>query len=87
MIPLEAMPSIPRDRDGPVFREPWEARAFGLTVALQERGLFSWGEWAETLGRVIADTPDADGSLYYQCWLEALEHIAADKGVALPRQV
>jgi nitrile hydratase accessory protein len=87
LIPLEAIPAIPRDRNGPVFREPWEARAFGLAVALQERGLFSWSEWAETLGVVIAETPDPDGSRYYQCWLEALERITAGRGVALPRQV
>jgi nitrile hydratase accessory protein len=87
LIPLDAIPSIPRDRDGPVFREPWEARAFGLAVALQESGLFGWGEWAETLGAVIAETQDPDGSLYYHCWLEALERLAAQKGVALPRQV
>ncbi len=24
------VPSIPRDADGPVFREPWEAQAFAL---------------------------------------------------------
>jgi nitrile hydratase accessory protein len=87
LIPLEAIPAIPRDREGPVFREPWEARAFGLAVALEAQGLFSWSEWAETLGRVIAATPDHDGSLYYRCWLEALEEITARKGVTLPRQV
>ena len=24
----DAVPSIPRDAEGPVFREPWEAQAF-----------------------------------------------------------
>ena len=33
---------IPRDDDGePVFREPWEAQAFAMTLALHERGLFT----------------------------------------------
>ena len=40
------VPSIPRDADGPVFREPWEAQAFAMTLALHERGLFTWKEWA-----------------------------------------
>jgi hypothetical protein len=25
---VSAVPGIPRDADGPVFREPWEAQAF-----------------------------------------------------------
>jgi hypothetical protein len=41
-----AIPSLPRDADGPVFREPWEAQAFAIAVALEGRGVFTWGEWA-----------------------------------------
>ena len=32
-----AVPSIPCDAEGPVFREPWEAQAFAMTLALHER--------------------------------------------------
>ena len=46
-----AVPGIPRDAEGPVFREPWEAQAFAMALALHERGLFTWTEWAATLGR------------------------------------
>jgi nitrile hydratase accessory protein len=81
LSPPEASPAIPRDDGGPVFREPWEARAFGLAVALQERGLVTPAEWADTLGAVIAETQDDDGSRYYECWLAALERIAAEKGL------
>src|SRR5581483_3460572 len=45
-----AVPSIPCDAEGPVFREPWEAQAFAMALALHERGVFTWAEWAETLG-------------------------------------
>ncbi len=45
----EAVPSIPCDAEGPVFREPWEAQAFAMTLALHERKLFTWPEWAQTL--------------------------------------
>ena len=44
----EAVPSIPCDAEGPVFREPWEAQAFALTLSLYDRGLFKWPEWATT---------------------------------------
>ena len=43
---VETLPDLPRDADGPVFREPWEAQAFAMAVSLHERGLFTWPEWA-----------------------------------------
>jgi len=48
----------------PVFREPWEAQAFAMTVLLHERGLFTWGEWAQALGAQIAGAvgPGAAGA-------------------------
>ena len=30
-------PGIPRDDGGPVFREPWEAQAFAMALALCEQ--------------------------------------------------
>ena len=45
--------SVPGNSDGPVFHEPWEAEAFALAVSLNERGLFTWKEWAATLGDEI----------------------------------
>ena len=36
-----------------VFAEPWEARAFAITVSLHERGLYSWAEWADALATRI----------------------------------
>jgi nitrile hydratase accessory protein len=81
-----AVPGIPRDAEGPVFREPWEAQAFAMTLALHERGLFSWPEWAATLGEEIkraqaAGDPDT-GVTYYRHWLNALERIVTAKGLA-----
>jgi nitrile hydratase accessory protein len=81
----QEVPSIPRDADGPVFREPWEAQAFAMTLALHERGLFSWTEWAATLGaeikRAQADGDPDTGETYYLHWLAALERLVAEKGV------
>src|SRR5437899_4090639 len=82
----EAVPSIPRDAEGPVFREPWEAQAFAMALALYDRGLFTWPEWAATLADEIkraqaAGDPDT-GESYYRHWLAALERIVAEKGVA-----
>jgi nitrile hydratase accessory protein len=84
----EGVPGIPRDRGGPVFREPWEAHAFAMTLALHERGLFTWREWAATLADEIkraqaAGDPDA-GDTYYRHWLAALERLAAEKAALDP---
>jgi nitrile hydratase accessory protein len=81
----QEVPGIPRDADGPVFREPWEAQAFAMTLALYERGLFTWGEWAAALANEIkhaqgAGDPDT-GETYYSHWLAALEKLVAEKGV------
>ena len=81
-----AVPGVPRDEDGPVFREPWEARAFAMALALHEAGVFTWKEWAETLGAQIkraqaAGDPDT-GATYYHHWLAALERMVAEKGVS-----
>jgi nitrile hydratase accessory protein len=82
----QSVPSIPRNTEGPVFREPWQAQAFALALALNERGVFSWKEWAATLGEEIkkaqaAGDPDT-GDTYYHHWLAALERIVAAKGLA-----
>jgi nitrile hydratase accessory protein len=71
-----------------VFAEPWQAEAFALAVALHEKGLFSWSEWAEALSSEVK-RPDAaaDGSDYYDHWLAALEKLLASKGVAQTREV
>jgi len=80
---LEALPSIPVDRDGPVFREPWEAQAFAMAVKLHESGLFTWGEWAAALSAEIeAAQADGDpdlGDTYYRHWLRALEGLVLRK--------
>jgi nitrile hydratase accessory protein len=82
----EAVPGIPRDGEGPVFREPWEAQAFAMALKLHERGLFTWPEWAATLADEIkraqaAGDPDT-GETYYHHWLATLERLTAEKGVA-----
>jgi nitrile hydratase accessory protein len=74
---------LPRDADGPVFDEPWQAEAFALTIRLHEAGRFTWNEWAETLAAVLRETRERgeadDGSRYYDHWLVALERMVTSK--------
>jgi len=80
---LQALPRLPRDSNGPVFAEPWQAQAFALAVQLSARGHFTWREWAATLADELqADVKRGeadDGSRYYHCWLAALESLVVAK--------
>lgn len=86
-VDIGALPAIPRDDGGPVFRAPWEAQAFAMTLVLHERGHVTWSEWAGRLADEIAAATargeDNDGRRYYRNWLSALERLVADKGLVL----
>lgn len=69
-----------------VFGEPWHARIFSMTVALNEAGLFTWKEWVDVFSRyrassVEAGKPDNVGT-YYDDWLKALEELADQRTLA-----
>ena len=85
----ESVPGIPSDESGPVFHAPWEAHAFAMALALYEKGLFAWSEWAAMLGEEIkkaqaSGDPDT-GETYYLHWLATLERMVAEKGMASPQ--
>lgn len=79
-----AMLAIPKDAEGPVFRERWEAAAFALALALTGQDAFTWAEWAQQFGEVIqAEARGGDrGATYYQHWVATLERMVASKGLA-----
>jgi len=92
---LGALPALPRDGEGPVFKAPWEAQAFAMTLSLHADGVFTWREWADVLAAELAAAaargePD-DGTRYYEYWLAALEKLVAGKklipGAELARRV
>lgn len=84
-----ASPGLPLDRQGePVFFEPWQAKAFAMTLALHDMGLFAWREWADALGRACAATPmpsqasaEAHARAYFTAWLAALEDLLAARSL------
>jgi nitrile hydratase accessory protein len=81
----EVLGAIPVDQRTPTFNDVWEAQAFALTLALHRRGVFTWGEWAATLGEEIKRAqalgdPDS-GSTYYYHWLAAIERLVREKGI------
>ncbi|MBL8697175.1 MAG: nitrile hydratase accessory protein [Alphaproteobacteria bacterium] len=88
---LDQLPRIPRDAEGPVFREPWEAQAFALTVRLHEQGLFTWPQWAAALSdeirRAQGDGDPDLGDTYYRHWLAALESLLAARRIVEPESL
>lgn len=83
---LANLPLLPRDDDGPVFAEPWQAQAFAVVVELTEAGTITREEWAERLGAVLKEAEERGeydtGKRYYDHWLIALERVVVDKDLA-----
>lgn len=80
---VATLPLLPQDENGPLFREPWQAQAFAMALALHQRGLYTWPEWAAALATQIeaaqaAGDPDL-GDTYYRHWVAALESLVAAK--------
>ena len=50
---MSLFPDQPAENGEPVFKEPWEAQAFSLVIALHESGVFSWSEWSDALAQAI----------------------------------
>jgi nitrile hydratase accessory protein len=74
-----APPRLPRDEDGPVFAEPWQAQAFALAVKLSEQGCFTWKEWAAALADELRVASEH--------WLATLERLVSGKGLLHPEAI
>src|SRR5258706_6941038 len=90
-MPEHALPEEPER----VFGEPWHAHVFAFAVKLSEAGHFTWSEWGEHFGARLrraaaADDstddarpmPETDSATYYDVWLDALESMLIQRGLA-----
>lgn len=83
--PLAVEPDIsgpaapPRANGELVFEAPWQARAFGMAVALLERDGASWDQFRRFLVPALAAQPDAP---YYEALVSALEAYVAARPCA-----
>ena len=79
----KSLPDLPKDEEGPVFSEPWQAQAFALAVSLCDEGYFSWSEWVEQFSnqvKLAQQSGDPDlGDTYYNHWINTLEAIVSKK--------
>ena len=64
--------ALPRRNGELVFEAPWEGRAFGLAVAMDESGVYDWADFRDRLvAETAADERDGEPTGYYQRWLRA----------------
>jgi nitrile hydratase accessory protein len=84
-LDVEGPAAPPRSNGELVFAEPWESRAFGLTMTLAEGGAFTWDEFRDHLitriGAWEEDHPEGECYSYYRCWVEALERVLDARGL------
>jgi nitrile hydratase accessory protein len=78
---MEGVEALPRKNGELVFDALWEGRVFGMAVALNDRGVYAWREFRDALVRRIADgDAAADGSTYYERFLDAFVRLATERG-------
>jgi cobaltochelatase CobN len=80
--------AVPRKNGELVFAEPWQGRAFGMAVALSERGAFAWEEFRRELIVQVAAAERRGGPFeYYEIWLATFERLLAVKGLVSGAEV
>lgn len=84
----EALSGTPIEvsEEGPTFEAPWQARAFGVAVALCEREEFDLGtfqaRFAERIDDLDAESMQDDvEATYYEQWLDCLEAVLLEADV------
>ncbi|MYC12726.1 MAG: nitrile hydratase accessory protein [Gemmatimonadetes bacterium] len=85
---LDTKIALPRENGELVFQDTWEARAFGLAVALNEKDLYEWREFSSQLASEIADAEQNNNpSSYYARWVASLEELLIDRGLISREQL
>jgi nitrile hydratase accessory protein len=90
-LDIEGPAAPPRSNGELVFAEPWEGRAFGLVMALVDRGVLSYAAFRDALIARIAAweaaPPPGECWSYYRCWLQALEQVLAEQAFVTSGEV
>ena len=85
---MEAQIALPRENGELTFQAPWEARAFGLAVALNEKEIYEWREFSAELAATIAVAEqNKDPSSYYARWVDSLEELVIARGLISREQL
>jgi nitrile hydratase accessory protein len=85
---MEGDAALPRLNGELVFEAPWEGRAFGMAVALNEQAVYPWRSFRDALVEHIA-ADDAAGrpTTYYERWLASLETMLLQQGIVTQEEL
>ena len=85
---MEGEVAAPRKNGDLVFEAPWQGRAFGLAVALNERELYPWDDFRDRLiAQITSAEQRGDTSGYYERWVAAFERLLVEKGLLAPDEI
>ncbi len=78
--------ALPRRNGELVFETPWESQAFGMAIALSDRGFYDWEEFRQKLISEIGDWERSDEDEravwnYYRHWLASFETLVKERGL------
>ncbi len=80
---LDGAAALPRRNGELVFQAPWEGRAFGMAVVLNEKGEYPWDDFrASLIGAIRTGGPE-----YYENWLNALQSLLERTGLVTADEV
>lgn len=90
-LDLDGPAAPPRANGELVFEQPWQGRAFGVAMALTERGVVSYDAFRDRLiARIAAweaDPPAGEPYSYYAQWLQALEDVLDEQSLVVTADV
>jgi nitrile hydratase accessory protein len=85
---MEGETALPRANGELVFEAPWEGRAFGIAVTLNEQAVYPWRSFRDALvDHIAADEAAARETTYYERWLASLETLLIEKGILDPEEL
>ena len=79
---MQGAEALPRLNGELVFEEPWEGRAFGIAVALNNQRVYPWRDFREHLvTQISSDESSGIPGRYYDQWLRAMEALLLEQGL------
>ena len=84
--------ALPRKNGELVFETPWESQAFGMAIALSNRGHYGWEEFRQRLISKIGEWEGSDEDEravwnYYRHWLASFEALVKERGLLSEEEI
>ena len=85
---MDGAEALPRLNGELVFEEPWEGRAFGIAVALNNQRVYPWRDFREHLvSQISSDESQGIEGRYYDQWLRAMEGLLLEQRLVSPDEL